>query len=70
MGMPFQVIEQGSNKICNYFSMQEIIDQYKLLFLPSESFEHKGKKFLVKMVVITNFLQTFFILILVNKFNY
>ncbi len=58
-GMPVQVIEQGSNKICNYFSMKEIIDQYKLLFVPSQSFEHKG--FLVKMVVITNFFTNFFL---------
>jgi hypothetical protein len=58
-GTPFQVIEQGSNKICNYFSMKEIIDQYKLLFVPSQSFEHKG--FLVKMVVITYFFTNFFL---------
>ncbi len=29
-GMPFQVIEQGSNKICNYFSMQEDVTRGSL----------------------------------------
>jgi len=63
-GMPVQVIEQGSNKICNYLSMREMVKQYKLVFIPSQSFEHEGKKYLVI------YLQTFSIFILVNNFNY
>ncbi len=58
--MPVQVIEQGSNKLCNYLLMKDVVDRYNLLFVPTQSFEHEGKNFLVKIVVTTNFFTNFF----------